>query len=81
MIYVSKIESDGEIKSSIASYSLNNPIDALVCYLEQFIKHNFNTWEYVNSQFRNMIQITKYNGACYYIPETNESYYANKSRI
>lgn len=78
---ISKINSDGSLEINIVSYSLNNPIDALVCYLEQFVNNNYNTWEYINSKFRNKIQTTKCNGACYYIVETNESYYANRKRI
>ena len=77
---ISKINTDGSLEVNIVSYSLTNPIDALVCYLEQFINHNYNTWEYINSKFINKIQTTKYNGACYYIPETNELYYANTAK-
>ena len=81
MMYISKINNDGQLEASITCYSLNNPIDALVCYLEQFINKNYNTWEYSKSKFKDKIQKTKFGGACYYIPEINESYYANTSRL
>ena len=77
---ISKINSVGSLEVNICSYSLYNPIDALVCYLEQFINNNYNTWEYNKSKFIDKIQKTKFSGACYFIPETNESYYANTNR-
>lgn len=78
---ISKIHSDGSLEANICTYSLNNPIDALVCYLEQFINKNYNTWEYSKSEFKDKIQKTKFGGAYYYIPETNESYYVNTSKL
>lgn len=78
---ISKINSDGSLDTNIISYSLNNPIEALVCYLEQFINKNYNTWEYSKSKFKDNIQKTKFGGACYYIPETNEGYYANTIKL
>lgn len=77
---ISKINTDGSLDINIASYSLINPIDTLVCYLEQFINKNYNTWEYNKSKFKYKIQKTKFGGACYFIPETNESYYANTNK-
>mgnify|MGYP000910973898 CR=1 FL=1 len=68
MINISKINSDGNLEANIVSYSLNNLIDALVCYLEQL-------------KFKDKIQKTKFGGACYYISETNESYYANTPKL
>ena len=77
---ISKINSDGSLEINLASYSLTNPINTLVCYLEQFINKNYNTWEYEKSKFKDKIQKTKFGGACYFISETNECYYTNTKR-
>lgn len=53
------------------SYSIP-PDKALICYLEQTINKNFNTWDYGKSKFKAEIKQTpSKRGYLYIVPNTN----------
>lgn len=64
------LHDDGKITDE-ASYSIP-PDKALICYLEQTINKNFNTWQYGESTFLREIKLSKSKrGYLYTVPNTN----------
>ena len=66
---IKTLDADG-LFNSVKTYTLPPEI-ALVCYLEQYINKNFNTWEYYKSEFQYDIKRFKdHRGYMYYNEKT-----------
>lgn len=72
MTVVYKIEKDGEIKE-LATYSLESKEALKAAYL-QFIKNNYNTWDYDNYG----VEIEEGSSGYHILLNDNESLYVKK---